>query len=69
MAEHVVRTPGAVEAMDITYFESGVSASCRDLLIVYVNLKDLQGTGCFGENNREVNWKYYKVASCVVRLQ
>lgn len=54
VAEHVVRTPGAVEAMDITYFESGVSASCRDLLIVYVNLKDLQGTGCFGENNREV---------------
>lgn len=51
---NVVRTPGAVEAMDITYFESGVSASCRDLLIVYVNLKDLQGTGCFGENNREV---------------
>ena len=34
VAEHVVRTPGAVEAMDITYFESGVSASCRDLLIV-----------------------------------
>ena len=54
VAGHVVRTPGAVEAMDITYFESGVSASCRDLLIVYVNLKDLQGTGCFGENNREV---------------
>ena len=54
VAEHVVRTPGAVEALDITYFESGVSASCRDLLIVYVNLKDLQGTGCFGENNREV---------------
>ena len=54
VAEQVVRTPGAVEAMDITYFESGVSASCRDLLIVYVNLKDLQGTGCFGENNREV---------------
>lgn len=54
VAEHVVRTPGAVEAMDITYFESGVSASCRDLLVVYVNLKDLQGTGCFGENNREV---------------
>lgn len=54
VAEHVVRTPGAVEAMDITYFESGMSASCRDLLIVYVNLKDLQGTGCFGENNREV---------------
>lgn len=54
VAEHVVRTPGAVEAMNITYFESGVSASCRDLLIVYVNLKDLQGTGCFGENNREV---------------
>lgn len=54
VAEHVVRTPGAVEAMDITYFESGVPASCRDLLIVYVNLKDLQGTGCFGENNREV---------------
>lgn len=54
VAEHVVRTPGAVEVMDITYFESGVSASCRDLLIVYVNLKDLQGTGCFGENNREV---------------
>lgn len=54
VAEHVVRTPGAVEAMDITYFESGVPASCYDLLIVYVNLKDLHGTDCFGENNREV---------------
>lgn len=54
VAEHVVRTPGAVEAMDITYFESGVPASCYDLLIVYVNLKDLYGTDCFGENNREV---------------
>lgn len=54
VAEHVVRTPGAVEAMDITYFESGVPASCCDLLIVYVNLKDLHGTDCFGENNREV---------------
>lgn len=55
VAEHVVRTPGAVEAMDITYFESGVPASCYDLLIVYVNLKDLHGTDCFGENNREVS--------------
>ena len=54
VAEHVVRTPGAVEAMDITHFESGVPASCYDLLIVYVNLKDLHGTDCFGENNREV---------------
>lgn len=54
VAEHVVRTPGAVEAMDITYFESGVPASCYDLLIVYVNLKDLHDTDCFGENNREV---------------
>mgnify|MGYP000000709654 FL=1 len=54
VAEHVVRTPDAVEAMDITYFESGVPASCCDLLIVYVNLKDLHGTDCFGENNREV---------------
>lgn len=54
VAEHVVRTPGAVEAMDITYFESGVPASCCDLLIVYVNLKDLHGTDCFGENDREV---------------
>ena len=53
-AAHVARTPGAVEAMDITYFESGVPASCCDLLIVYVNLKDLHGTDCFGENNREV---------------
>ncbi|MEL5893401.1 glycoside hydrolase family 2 TIM barrel-domain containing protein [Bacteroides sp. GD17] len=54
VAEHVVRTPGDVDAMDITYFESGVPASRRDLLIVYVNLKDRQGTDCFGENKREV---------------
>lgn len=54
VAEHVVRTPGTVDAMDITYFQSGVPASKRDLLIVYVNLKDMQGTDCFGENQREV---------------
>ncbi|WP_039968203.1 glycoside hydrolase family 2 protein [Bacteroides fluxus] len=54
VAEHVVRTPGTVDAMDITYFESGVPASRHDLLIVYVNLKDRQGTDCFGENKQEV---------------
>lgn len=54
VAEHVVRTPGSVDAMDITYFESGVPASRHDLLIVYVNLKDRQGTDCFGENKQEV---------------
>lgn len=50
----MVRTPGSVEAMDITYFESGVPASADDLLIVYVHLKDRQGTDCFGENKRKV---------------
>lgn len=54
VAEHVVHTPDTIAAMDITYFESGVSASRHDLLIVYVNLKDKHGTGCFDENNREV---------------
>lgn len=54
VAECMVRTPGSVEAMDITYFESGVPASADDLLIVYVHLKNRQGTDCFGENKREV---------------
>ena len=40
--------------LQVRIIQTSACASCRDLLIVYVNLKDLQGTGCFGENNREV---------------
>lgn len=54
VAEQTVRTPGRAEAIDISYFESGVPASRNDLLIVYVSLKDARGTGCFGENGQQV---------------
>lgn len=55
VAEHTVRTPGEASRLDITYFESGMPASRHDLLIVYVNLQDANGTGCFGENQREIS--------------
>lgn len=55
VAEHVVRTPGQVAALDIDYLESGLPASRHDLLIVYVRLQDEAGTLCFGENRREVH--------------
>lgn len=54
VAEQTVCTPGRAEAIDISYFESGVPASRNDLLIVYVSLKDARGTGCFGENGQQV---------------
>lgn len=47
-------TPGNVDIMEISYFESGCPALRNDLLIVYVNLKDINGTSCFGENSRNV---------------
>lgn len=54
VTEYAVYTPGKAETMDITYFDSGKPAERRDLLIVYVNLKDKKGTLCFGENQQEV---------------
>lgn len=57
VARHTVRTPGEAADADITYFRSGVEASRQDLLIVYVTLKDQNGTECFGENGREVSLK------------
>ena len=54
VAEHVVRTPGPVSSMDISYFESGKPAATNDLLIVYVKLTDENGILAFGENSREV---------------
>lgn len=55
VAEHVVRTPGAVASMQVDYFESGQPAARHDLLIVHVRLLDEAGTLCFGENRREVH--------------
>lgn len=54
VAEHTVRTPENVYNLEIDYFESGKPASKNDLLIVYVNLKDKNGTSCFYENGRKV---------------
>lgn len=54
VAEHTVRTPGAPAALSIDYFEGGYPASRNDLLIVYVSLRDGNGTLCFDENGREV---------------
>ncbi len=55
VAEHVVRTPEGVSTLDITYLENGIPASACDLLLVYVSLKDEQGTTCFDENKRQVS--------------
>lgn len=54
VAEQTVRTPGKPSSLALDYFESGYPASHRDLLVVYVSLRDVQGTLCFGENGREV---------------
>ncbi len=55
VAEHTVHTPNEPARLNIDYFESGYKASRNDLLIVYVQLQDKQGTVCFGENEREVS--------------
>lgn len=54
VAYYSVKTPGKLHYIDISYFKSGVVASRNDLLIVYVNLKDIDGTLCFGESTRDV---------------
>lgn len=46
VAEYVVKTPGEAVGLDISYFESGRKAAKNDLLIIYVSLKDRQGTLC-----------------------
>lgn len=60
VAEHVVRTPGRTEVLDIAYMECGKRAEKRDLLMVYVTLNDRQGTLCFAENNRKVKLEVLK---------
>ena len=54
VAEHIVRTPGKADHVSIDYFESGKPASKDDVLIVYVRLRDKQGTLCFGDNTTKV---------------
>ena len=44
VAEYEVRTPGTPRKLEIGYFESGYPAVKNDLLIVYVCLKDENGT-------------------------
>lgn len=55
VAWHMVRTPGIVAKLGISYMQGGVKASWNDLLLVYVTLEDDNGTSCFGENKREVS--------------
>ncbi len=47
-----VRTPELPAILDITYFESGRPASLNDLLIVYVKIKDDNGTLCVSDSSR-----------------
>ncbi len=49
---HVVRTPEKPATLNISYFESGKPASKNDLLIVYVKIKDKNGTLCVSESSR-----------------
>lgn len=44
VAEYEVKTPGEPQQLEIDYFESGCPAANNDLIIVYVRLKDKQGT-------------------------
>lgn len=44
VAEYEVKTPGKPRQLEIGYFESGCPAAKNDLLIVYVRLKDENGT-------------------------
>jgi len=46
VASFTVRSPGEVDKLEITYFESGKPAARRDLLIVHVRLLDKNGTLC-----------------------
>lgn len=46
VASFTLRSPGEVNKLDITYFESGKPAARRDLIIVYVSLLDKAGTLC-----------------------
>lgn len=46
VAEYVVNSPNELASLDVSYFESGRPATKNDLLIVYVSLKDKQGTLC-----------------------
>lgn len=55
VADYTVRTPGAVAKAEISYMQGGAEASRNDLLLVYVSLKDANGTLCFGENRQEVS--------------
>lgn len=50
VATHTVQTPETAETLEITYMECGSKASQNDVLLVYVSLKDKNGTLCFGEN-------------------
>ena len=44
VAEYEIKTPGEPQQLEIGYFESGYPAAKNDLLIVYVSLKDKNGT-------------------------
>jgi beta-galactosidase len=47
-----VRTPEKPQMLDISYFESGMPAAINDLLIVYVKVKDKNGTLCVSDSSK-----------------
>ena len=49
---HSVRSEESPSVLDISYFESGKPASIDDLLIVYVKVKDRNGTLCVSDSSK-----------------
>ncbi len=50
--QHVVKTPDQPAQLSIDYFESGKLASSNDLLIIYVHIEDVNGTGCVASSEK-----------------
>ncbi|UMB52400.1 DUF4982 domain-containing protein [Lutibacter sp. A64] len=51
LTEYEISTPIKASKLSIDYFESGKKASINDLLIVYVKIKDLNGTLCINDSS------------------
>lgn len=52
VATHIVFTPMEPSSLSISYFESGKVATVQDVLIVYVKIKDVNGTLCVNDSSR-----------------
>jgi beta-galactosidase len=49
---HSVTTPDKPAKLEISYFEKGKPAATNDMLIVYVSIKDKNGTLCISDTSK-----------------